>query len=114
MFRLFLLGLLACGPDPIAVRDQTVTAACGMCQLNLPDTRGCYWAVEIDGKAYPVTGPTPKDHKNHAPDGMCNVKREAVVDGEIRGATFVARRFELKGLLEAVPENPRYTEADIH
>ena len=102
-----------CGDSPVEITNQELTVACGMCLFSMPDTRGCYWAVEIDEKHYTVSGVFPRDHQNHAPDGMCNVRRRAILDGTIRGQTFVASRFELQAA-SSVPEKPKFTPADLH
>ena len=84
-----------------------------MCLFSMKEAHGCMWAVEIDGVNYLVNGELPRDHDNHAPDGMCNMTRQVVVDGQIRGDHFVATRFELLDP-SAVPEKPTYTPDDQH
>ena len=106
--------LVGCaGPPGIPVENRTVTAACGMCLYSMKEAKGCMWAVELDGASYLVQGVLPRDHENHAPDGMCNVKREVVVDGHLREDRFVATRFELLPA-EDVPEKPNFTPEDLH
>lgn len=102
-----------CGEPAVQVRSRSVTAGCGTCQFRLTNGVGCYWTIELDGKTYPVTGDIPKDHAMHAPDGMCNMKRTAIVDGEISGTTFIASRFELQDA-PAPAANPMFSEADQH
>jgi len=101
------------GPTGIPVENRTVEAACGMCLYSMAEAKGCMWAVKIDGAHYLVNGQLPRDHENHAPDGMCNVKRQVVVDGHIRDDHFVATRFELLPP-EILPEVPKYTPEDVH
>lgn len=95
------------------LHNQRVTAACAMCVFKMEGIRACMWAVEIDGKFYLADGKLPKNHQNHAPDGMCNMPRHAVVDGEIVGGRFVASRFELEPAA-GVPQNPRFTKEGVH
>ena len=97
-----------------AIENREVTTACGRCVFGLPEaTVGCPWAVEIDGRRYLVQGRVPEGHQNHAPDGICNMPRRAVVDGRIRGDKFISTRFELKPA-EKVPQKPRFTPKDEH
>lgn len=96
-----------------AVPEQTITVACGMCIWGMTNTEGCEWAAELDGAHYLVRGPVPHDHVNHAPDGMCNMKRQAVVAGSIRGDLFVASKFDLLPASGA-PDAPKYSDQDIH
>lgn len=105
--------LAGCGEPAVEIRSQKVTVACGTCIFKLPNGRGCYWAVELDGKHYPVTGDVPKDHENHAPTGMCNMKRSAILSGETSGNTFIATRFDLQPA-ESASVEPQYTEEDQH
>lgn len=93
-----MLWALACGDPGIAVVDREVGAACGSCVLQIPDARGCFWAVEIDGQSYPVSGVKPSEDMvaAHAEDGMCSVERKAIVSGSIRpDGRFLATEFEL-------------------
>jgi hypothetical protein len=75
---------------------------------------GCFWAIEIGERHYPVS---PKDlvvgHENHGPEGMCNMSRQARVDGEVKGGRFLASRFELLPATD-VPIVPTFTPADKH
>ncbi|MCO4745563.1 MAG: hypothetical protein KC912_12295 [Proteobacteria bacterium] len=118
MLALFLttapvVMLSACGEPAEQIRSRQVTVACGTCIFKLPNGRGCYWAAEIDGEYYPVTGAVPKDHENHSPTGMCNMKRTAIIDGTLAGNTFIATRFDLKEA-DAPSDAPKYTEEDLH
>ncbi len=64
-------------------------------QLGKTDDTSCIWAVELEDTPYTVEGALPQDHDSHAHDGMCNMKREAVVSGEMKDGKFVATSFEL-------------------
>jgi len=111
---MFAMVLVGCGgPTGIPVENRTIEAGCGMCLYSMKEAKGCMWAADIDGTPLLVNGALPRDHENHAPDGMCNVKRQVVVDGHIRGDRFVATRFELKPA-ENVPEVPKFTPEDEH
>ena len=106
--------LVGCGGSSVVtLENQELEAGCGMCRYGQPAGKGCYWVVSYQGKAYPVAGKLPQDHDNHAPDGMCNMKRRVTVSGEIRGENFVASRFEVLPA-DGVPENPEYTDEDVH
>lgn len=108
------LTLAACGDRGTAVPETRATVACGTCIFKLPNGRGCYWAIDLDGRQVPVTGPAvPLDHESHAPDGMCNVARHAVVEGTLYADRFDATRFELEPAAE-IPATPRFTPADVH
>lgn len=95
------------------LHGERLRAACAMCIFKMEGVRACMWAVEIDGKFYLADGDLPKNHENHAPDGMCNMPRHALVDGELVGGRFVASRFALEPA-QSPPENPRFTEKDLH
>src|SRR5690606_24286023 len=104
LFAVTLLGGCATEVPPKqeqpAVAERTITArtvraACGSCLFDMP-RKGCFWAVEIDGVYYAAKGGAlPKGHSSHAPDGMCNVERQATVEGTIVGDELVATRFDL-------------------
>jgi hypothetical protein len=111
---LSVVVLVGCGgPAGTPIENQTVTAACGMCLFSMREAKGCMWAVEIEGTPYLVQGALPRDHENHSPDGMCNVKRQVVVDGHLREDRFVATRFDLLPA-ESVPEKPTFSPEDVH
>jgi hypothetical protein len=112
-----LVGVAAlsvgCGSNSTEVVDRTVKVGCGMCQFGMPHPGGCYWAVEIDGKVVPARGQAlPSDHDNHAPDGMCNVTRDAVVSGTLYETYFLATRFDLQPV--EAPEHPQFGPDDVH
>jgi len=114
LLLLSLLCLSACaGSGEIAVPSQTVDVACGKCIFSMEEAKGCPWAAEIDGKPYLMLGPMPEDHLMHSPAGICNMRRQARVEGTIRQDRFVASSFELLPP-ENVPEKPTYTEEGVH
>jgi hypothetical protein len=85
-----------------------------MCIYEMEGANSCYWAVMLDGKPVPATGPAiPMDHVQHAPDGMCNMKRQVVIEGEVKDGQLYATRFDLKPPA-AVPDKPRFTEEGKH
>lgn len=114
---LLVVGLFvaACDGGGVEIQDQTVHVACGMCRFGLedPERHGCYWAAQIDGRVVPIGGTAlPRDHENHAPDGMCNVTREAVVSGTLYEKSFVASEFELQPVDPAA--EPEFTPEHVH
>ncbi|MFT7518758.1 MAG: hypothetical protein ACI9MC_000890 [Kiritimatiellia bacterium] len=98
------------------VPEQEIEVACGMCVYHMPQVSSCLWAANIDGKQYMVQSTQlPKDHENHAPDGMCNMTRRARVAGTLRGDRFVAAKFQLlPAELSAVPESPTFEKDEEH
>jgi hypothetical protein len=111
-----LLGMLmlACGAEPaIPIEGRVLTVACGRCVFEMPGVEGCPWAAEVDGRHYLLRGPVPLDHPSHAPEGICNMPRKAKIDGELRGDLLLVSKMTLLPA-EDVPENPRFTPADIH
>ena len=111
-----LFGVLAsscAGSRDIPVPGQTVDVGCGRCIFAMEEAQGCPWAAEIDGKHYLMLGEIPKDHVNHSPTGICNVRRQAQVEGFIRQDRFVASSLELLPA-KNVPVKPTYTEKDQH
>jgi hypothetical protein len=114
VFWLFIgCGTAADQSPTVVLTGETVDVACGMCIYQMPNSNGCYWAADINGQHYVVQGNLPKAHENHAPDGMCNMPREAVIDGTIEGNQIFAKRFTLVAP-EKVPQKPEFTPADIH
>ncbi len=112
---LCLLLLTSCAgaepADAVALEGETVTVACGICFWGLNGGRGCEWAVEIDGQHHLVQGKVPHGHVNHGPDGMCNMHRQAVLTGKLKGDRFVTSQFDLLPATD-VPEKPRFTTED--
>jgi hypothetical protein len=108
------LLLLACGSgEVVLIEGQTVEVGCGRCIYEMKDVDGCPWAAQIDGRHYLLRGPVPMDHNSHEPDGICNMRRKAVIDGELRGELLMVSKMELLPA-ESVPEDPRFTPADEH
>jgi hypothetical protein len=111
-FTVFLLllisgsSLVACGSESpgdsktsanstLQVRDRIVDASCGQCQFDLPGT-GCDLAIVLDGNAHFVDGSHLDDHGDaHAPEGLCNAVRPAIVTGRLTDGRFQAERFEV-------------------
>jgi hypothetical protein len=113
-----LLGLItvlpACRPPADATfSGETLTVACGRCVFEMEGVEGCPWAVEIEGEHYLIRGRIPKDHNTHAPDGICNMTRKAVIDGELRDGELLVTRMELLPP-EEVPAEPRFSPEDLH
>ena len=110
---LLIVALAGCDRG-VKIDTRTVEAACAMCAYELEGAKGCYWAVVLEGKPVPATGPAiPTDHASHAPDGMCNIRRRVVVEGELSDGLFYATRFELLPPQD-VPAQPRFSDADSH
>lgn len=86
--------LVGCSTSTV-VPEHTAKVGCGLCRFFIPDSRGCYWAIELDGQHYPVVGANPPDHDSHGPDGMCVMDRRAVVAGRVKRGQFIAEKFEL-------------------
>lgn len=100
--------------DSVTITDREVTVACGRCVFAMEEAKvGCPWAVELDGKRYIIQGEVPQDHVNHAPDGICNMPRRAIVSGRVRGDRFISTKLELKPAQD-VPTAPRFTPEDEH
>ncbi|HHO51022.1 MAG TPA: hypothetical protein ENK18_09165 [Deltaproteobacteria bacterium] len=96
--RAFLVGLslivVSCD-STVEVPRQEATVACGLCRFHIEGSRGCYWAIELQGERYPVVGANTPGHDSHGPEGMCVVDRRAVVEGRIKRGQFLASSFEL-------------------
>ena len=53
-------------------------------------------AILLDGKAHFVDGSHLDDHGDaHAPEGLCNAVRPAIVSGRLTDGRFQAERFEV-------------------
>ncbi|MCB9685617.1 MAG: hypothetical protein H6738_10685 [Alphaproteobacteria bacterium] len=92
------LWLWACGSSGVAVSERVVPAACGLCVFHMEGAKSCFWAVEIDGEHYAVSGVAPPFDmaEAHEDDGQCKVERSARVEGTLTADhRFVATRFEL-------------------
>ncbi|MBW2274964.1 MAG: hypothetical protein JRG96_16980 [Deltaproteobacteria bacterium] len=107
-------ALAACRPAADATfHGDILDVACGSCVFEMEGVQGCPWAAEIEGRHYLIRGPIPEDHSSHAPDGICNMTRQAVIEGELRGGELLATRMELLPP-QGVPEEPRFGPADLH
>ena len=114
LFVLFVMLASSCaGSRDVPVPGQTIDVGCGRCIFAMEEAQGCPWAAEIDGKHYLMLGALPEDHVNHSADGICNMRRQARVEGFIRQDRFVASSLELLPA-QAVPAKPTYTEKDQH
>lgn len=109
---LLWIGCTAAPGEP-RLEHQTLQVGCGRCIFHMPEAKGCPWAAELDGKHYVMQGAVPQDHHSHDPDGICNVSRQAVVDGVLRDGKLIVSRMELLPA-DNVPSAPRYTPADTH
>lgn len=115
MFRWWVLAiaLAACGESGTEINNETVEVACASCQLEMEGAEGCFWAARIRGKTVTVRGDAlPREHDSHAPDGMCNVTRGAVVSGTLHDTWLDATRFDLQPVEPAA--NPEFTHEDEH
>ena len=110
---MFVALISACDGGVRKLENETLTVACGSCVFEMEEADGCPWAAQVDGKYYFVLGnvPPPESHDSHAPDGMCNMPRQAVVSGELRKHNLVVSKMDLLPA-ENVPENPRFKTAD--
>jgi len=73
----------------------TFAVSCGMCNLDMTGD-ACALAIEIEDKTYYVEGSDLHDHGDaHAQDGLCTVRRDAKVVGQIKKGVFVAESLEL-------------------
>lgn len=93
-----ILALLMISTSNLFGQTDTliVEAACGQCQFDMTQKKGCDLAVRIDGTAYFVDGSTIDEHGDaHAEDGACNTIRKAKVTGHIINNRFYAESFEM-------------------
>jgi hypothetical protein len=79
----------------------------------MPEAEGCPWAAELDGRPYLMQGAVPQQHASHAPDGICNTTRKAVVDGVLRDGKLIVSRVELLPA-DHVPSKPQFGPDDVH
>ncbi len=108
-----LFSVASCQSEPaIVLTQQTITVGCGRCIFDMEDVEGCPWAAEIDGSHYLMSGALP-DHNSHESDGICNMSREAVVDGEIRGEELVISKMVLMPA-QGIPDKPRFAPDEQH
>ena len=108
-----ILALSCAGSRDVPVPSQTVDVGCGRCIFAMEEAQGCPWAAEIGGKPYLMLGTIPEDHVNHSATGICNMRRQARVEGFIRQDRFVANSLELLPATN-VPASPTFTEKDLH
>ena len=77
------------------IQNQTVEAACAMCQFKVKTEKGCAMAVKIDSKVYLVEGVDKKEFgEMHSDNGYCKVMKKALVSGQIKKGKFVATSFK--------------------
>lgn len=77
------------------IQNQTVDAACAMCQFKMKTDKGCAMAVKIDNKVYLVEGIDKKEFgEMHSADGYCKIMKKALVSGEIKKGKFYATTFK--------------------
>ena len=77
------------------IQNQTVEAACAMCQFKVKTDKGCAMSVKIKDKVYVVEGIDKKEFgEMHSADGYCKVMKKAIVSGEIKKGKFVATSFK--------------------
>ena len=77
------------------IENQTVEAACAMCQFKMKTDKGCAMAVKIEGKVYTVEGIDKKTFgEMHSDDGYCKIMKKAIVSGEIKKGKFYASSFK--------------------
>jgi len=101
-----------CEPGGEEVADRTLEVGCGTCQLGQTSHPGCWWAAKVDGRVVPVRGdalPSDREHDGHAPDGMCNMTRRAVVSGRLYESHLAVTQFDLLPVdPEDVPDGPTH------
>jgi hypothetical protein len=94
------LGLIAvlqgCAEEVRSFEGERVTVGCGACIFEMENVHNCPWAAEIDGKHHLIVGEVPKGHDSHAAEGICSMRREAIVSGELRDGTLVVSSMELQ------------------
>ncbi len=123
VFSLWLIvggtGLSACGGSATeVVALEQADVACARCVFRMDESRldgapGCPWAIEVNGEHHLLYGPVPQDHFNHGPDGICNMRRQAKVEGTVRNDKFIATAIKLHPAKD-IPAERAYTEEDIH
>lgn len=102
-----------CEPQGQTFERAAITVGCGRCMFHMPDAQGCPIAAEIEGEHYLIQGRVPEGHQNHAADGICNMTRQALVDGVIRDGKLITSRIELLPA-QNVPTTPQFTAQDVH
>ena len=99
MARLIVMAILGaslfgCGGGDEQAVSTVIDVGCGNCIYGMEDAVGCPWAAEIDGEHIYVMGAIPQDHNGHAPDGICNMERQARVEGVVREGKLVVTEVE--------------------
>lgn len=95
---------------PLNVSRQIVETACGQCQFGMPG-EGCTLAIRIDGSSFFVEGSLIDDHGDaHAPTGLCNCIRDALVEGHIANGRFVAATMHILPRDNEPPKAPSAEE----
>lgn len=90
-----LAGVGCSGTPEGRVASRQAEVGCGLCRFG-DDASSCELMVRMDGVVYPVDGAGIDDFGDaHAPDGLCEATRTAVVSGRIDGGRFVAESIEL-------------------
>lgn len=75
---------------------QNIEAGCAMCIYEMEGIEKCTLAVKIEDTPYLVEGVEIHELGDaHAEDGLCMTARQATVEGELEGDTFVATKLEL-------------------
>jgi hypothetical protein len=69
-----------------------VVAGCAGCSFSMAGAEGCQLAVEVEGTPFFVTGVDDDTHEM----GLCENKRDALIEGEIVDGKFAATSFALK------------------
>ena len=94
-----------CAEDVRSFEGERLTVGCAKCIFEMENAVNCPWAAEIDGEHHLIEGALPKGHNSHAADGMCSIRREAIVSGELRNGTLVVSSMELQPARD-IPSHP--------
>jgi hypothetical protein len=90
-----LLGGCGAAPKGVPIQGRVLTVACAHCIFHMPNVKSCPWAAELDGHYYLLTGNVPSQQNSHAPGGICTMKRQARIDGELVNDVIRVARLEL-------------------
>ena len=124
MRKLLFIGtlLLTAGPlyatgcsdsAEVTITGQTTKVGCAACIYKMEGAKGCEWAADVNGEHLMVQGQLPLKHNSHGPEGMCNMEREAKIEGAVRDGKLITSSFELLPAKNA-PKTPKFTPADQH